>query len=304
MCCPQVRQPGRLLALPFAEIGTLLAKAQFAWHLPGGRSPDDHHFFRIPAPVRTMILCCSCIGCLRTCGAVCSYCTTTSCLMLQIGCCMIDLSVRVTAEVVSDGLWHRMPAVVNLHHLRCCQEGEGAVQGPISVAAIAKSSGFDVALDVILGPPAPITGPLTGSGDESGAPVVFFGDYQVRSNSKLLQQSWLFPRLSNHEQRYETGSSQGGEMLSCQSRPCIMVNDLFSFVRMLIQNAHPVWPRPADALHAGAGGDIQVAAHVPQDAQEARHVLRAEAQERAATRARCAEAAAGPGDRHTGHPDW
>lgn len=47
----QVRQPGRLLALPFAEVGTLLVKAQFVWHLPGGRTPDDHHIFPIPAPV-------------------------------------------------------------------------------------------------------------------------------------------------------------------------------------------------------------------------------------------------------------
>lgn len=59
------------------------------------------------------------------------------------------------------------------------QEGPGVVQQPLPLAAIAKSSGFDVALDIILGPPAPITGPLAGSSDESGAPVVFFGDYQV-----------------------------------------------------------------------------------------------------------------------------
>lgn len=61
----------------------------------------------------------------------------------------------------------------------CTLLSQEGVQGPVSLADIAKSSGFDVALDVILGPPAPITGPLTGSSNESGAPVVFFGDYQV-----------------------------------------------------------------------------------------------------------------------------
>jgi hypothetical protein len=64
------------------------------------------------------------------------------------------------------------------------------VQHPMNIAAIAKSLGFDVALTAILGPPAPITGPLTGSNDESGAPVVFFGDYQVCS-CRCFTDAWL-----------------------------------------------------------------------------------------------------------------
>lgn len=57
------------------------------------------------------------------------------------------------------------------------------MQLPTPVAAFARSSGYDVALTAILGPPAPITGPMPGSSDESGAPVVFFGDHQVTSCS-------------------------------------------------------------------------------------------------------------------------
>ena len=57
------------------------------------------------------------------------------------------------------------------------------MQLPIPVAAFARSSGFDLTLTAILGPPAPITGPMPGSIDESGAPVVFFGDHQVTSCS-------------------------------------------------------------------------------------------------------------------------
>ena len=58
------------------------------------------------------------------------------------------------------------------------------MQRPVPAAAFARSSGFDVALTAILGPPAPITGPMPGSVDESGAPVVFFGDHQVTSCSR------------------------------------------------------------------------------------------------------------------------
>jgi hypothetical protein len=71
----------------------------------------------------------------------------------------------------------------NTHSAPTLQEGDGAVQLPIPVAAFARSLGFDVALTAILGPPAPITGPMPGSTDESGAPVVFFGDHQVTSGS-------------------------------------------------------------------------------------------------------------------------
>lgn len=59
------------------------------------------------------------------------------------------------------------------------QEGEGVLQGPIPLARTVKSSGFDVALEVLLGPPKPVTGAHPSDSAESGAPAVFFGDYQV-----------------------------------------------------------------------------------------------------------------------------